>query len=353
MLFSILVPVFNVEDYLEECVESVLKQSYTNYELLLIDDGSTDSSGVICDEYAKSDSRIKVFHKHNEGQLLTRRYAIEKSQGQYILFLDSDDMWMQGLLQMVYDTIVEFNADMVLYWFMRVDDDGHFVEEPNKPFKDYSIFTKENELSIFSEIAKGANLNSLCTKAVSREIIDFTTDYSECRVTVGEDLLQSLEFFRNAEKIVYRDTAYYLYRQRVNSVTRRFSPQYIVDRDYVRHAVYECLCEMGYDTPANQKAFFMYYLSHVVLDHVIMLSTSTIPYGETKKYLDFMRDMDFYHRAIAMKSYSHLPFRKAIVFLMFHNKLDRPLMHVIRAMHTISQHFLKPSQSAGVSNKGK
>ena len=91
ILFSIVMPVFNVEKYVREAIYSVINQNYQNYELILVDDGSTDSSGIICDEYAKNNAKIKTFHKKNGGLSDARNYGIKKSDGRYIVLLDSDD----------------------------------------------------------------------------------------------------------------------------------------------------------------------------------------------------------------------------------------------------------------------
>lgn len=90
-LLTIIVPVYNVEPYLSDCIESILSQSFDNFELLLIDDGSTDSSGEICDRYAKSDKRIRVFHTENQGVSSARNRGLDEARGKYISFVDSDD----------------------------------------------------------------------------------------------------------------------------------------------------------------------------------------------------------------------------------------------------------------------
>lgn len=117
-LISIIVPVYNVEKYIKDCLESVLTQTYTNFEVLVIDDGSKDSSGKICDEYAKKDSRFKVIHKENEGVSATRNVALDIAKGKYITFLDSDDILLDNALEIMHSEIIETNADVsVLGWY--------------------------------------------------------------------------------------------------------------------------------------------------------------------------------------------------------------------------------------------
>ena len=111
-LISVIIPVYNVEQYLEKCLNSVINQTYKNLEIILVDDGSTDSSDQICDEYAKEDSRIMVTHKKNEGVAATRNLGISKSNGEYITFVDSDDFVDKDYINMLYKEIKNNNCDI-------------------------------------------------------------------------------------------------------------------------------------------------------------------------------------------------------------------------------------------------
>ena len=102
---SIIVPVYNVELYLEKCIESIINQTYTNIEIILVDDGATDSSGNICDLYSKKDSRIKVIHKRNGGLSDARNVGIEKAVGQYLMFVDSDDYIDKTMCEKLYNAL--------------------------------------------------------------------------------------------------------------------------------------------------------------------------------------------------------------------------------------------------------
>lgn len=112
-LISIIVPVYNTEKYLDQCIQSVLAQTYTNWELLLIDDGSTDSSGAICDKYAAEDKRIRVFHKENGGVSSARNLGLDNAQGEWISFVDADDWIDKQCYQMVLDAHTDDEVDLV------------------------------------------------------------------------------------------------------------------------------------------------------------------------------------------------------------------------------------------------
>ena len=120
-LISVIVPVYNTEKYLHRCVDSIINQTYQNLEIILVDDGSTDSSGCICDEYAKKDERIKVIHKENAGQGVARNIALEYASGEYVGFVDSDDWIDPRMYQTLYTYAVKDQSDIVvcgryLYW---------------------------------------------------------------------------------------------------------------------------------------------------------------------------------------------------------------------------------------------
>ena len=112
-LVSIIVPVYNVEQYLEKCVNSIINQSYKNLEIILVDDGATDNSGKICDELAKLDNRIKVYHKENGGLSDARNYGVERATGEYIGFVDSDDYIDPKMYEKLYEAIKKENVDVV------------------------------------------------------------------------------------------------------------------------------------------------------------------------------------------------------------------------------------------------
>lgn len=112
---SVIVPVYNTEKYLEECIQSVLNQSFTDFELLLVDDGSTDQSGLICDKYAEQDSRIRVFHQKNGGVSKARKTGVENSMSEFICFVDADDMLLDDALKVMYENMSD-DIDIVITW---------------------------------------------------------------------------------------------------------------------------------------------------------------------------------------------------------------------------------------------
>ena len=213
ILFSFIIPVYNVEKYLSACLDSVINQTYTNWEAILIDDGSNDNSATICDKYSAIEERIKVFHRKNVGSLMARRFGISQAQGQYFLFIDSDDMLNSKLLEKVNKIIKCSNSDMIIYQFQHF---GKYVNK-NSPivFKNGTIIeeSSSNKEQLWRKIISGNKLNYLWLKAVNRSIVDFDTDYQQYAfMKSGTDLMQSMALLDNATKIYFSDEILYYYR---------------------------------------------------------------------------------------------------------------------------------------------
>lgn len=136
-LVSVIIPVYNVEKYLEECIDSVINQTYKNIEVILVDDGSTDSSGDICDEYVKKDSRITVIHKENEGTAVARNLGMENASGEWFYFPDSDDYLELNMLSELVCTALKKQADIVFFDARSFTDDGTDVRQSYMAKNDY------------------------------------------------------------------------------------------------------------------------------------------------------------------------------------------------------------------------
>ena len=259
--YSILIPVYNVEKYLRECIDSVLNQTYQNFEIIIIDDGSTDSSGDICDAYAKRDARVKVYHQNNQGLIMARRNAIAHATGDIYLFLDSDDYWDSDLLQIIDSVFSRFSCDMVIFNYKRVTKNA--ITKQNAIFGDMQIFDNNNKHILFEEIITSSSLNNLWLKAVRSAIVDSDNDYSGQKIKHAEDLLQSLPLIYRA-KIVYIDRALYNYRMNPESITNLPNVNEFIDISIVREKLLEYLKLLGYDTESNIRLFNIFYCTSMI-----------------------------------------------------------------------------------------
>ena len=214
--FSVIVPVYNTEKYLDEAVQSVLAQTESSFELLLIDDGSTDGSVAICDKWAQQDNRIHAIHQSNKGQIAARECGIKHACGEYVVFLDSDDLLDINTLECLSNEIDDNQPDCLVYGFQLFDD--------NKYGKVYCDETKRiitNANDFYQIIISDSSYNSLCRKSFRKAIIN-NYDYSKSYgLRFGEDLVQSVYILQNCHKVIFLNKVLYYYRSVLSSVTHR------------------------------------------------------------------------------------------------------------------------------------
>ena len=188
-MYSILIPVYNTSKYLRQCLDSVLKQEIDDYEVIIVNDGSTDNSLEICNEYASIDSRFTVINQKNTGLLLTRRVGINYSKGNFLLFLDSDDFWQPDTLTEINSALFQYNyPDIIIFGINKVDNGGRFLGRVITDLP-YGIITENRKYkdTILKILVSTDNLNSLCTKVIKREIVDVENDYSSlAQLSYGE-----------------------------------------------------------------------------------------------------------------------------------------------------------------------
>lgn len=215
-LISIIVPVYNVENYLKECIESLINQSYSNTEILLIDDGSTDNSGIICDEYQKVDSRITVYHKKNGGLSDARNYGIERMNGNYVTFVDSDDFISIYTLEIMYEVAINHNSDLVFTKnAVRFNDGDRVIVANNNNIEGITKLFSQDDILEYSFYQK-SNVTGAPGKLFSKKIFE-----DGLRFPYGvyfEDLATTYKFIMRANRIVMIDTPLYAYRMRNDSI---------------------------------------------------------------------------------------------------------------------------------------
>ena len=181
-LISIIVPVFNTEKYLDKCIQSILGQTYSNIELLLIDDGSTDSSGAICDKYVTQDSRVRVFHKPNEGVPIARNWGLDNAKGEWITFVDSDDWIDTDMYEKMYNAVMQNKADMVSCDLLMEHKDYSRIFSYNNKYDDHQLM-----YDCLVPISVG--YFAMWNKLVSREVYD----RGGIRASIGPNMWEDVE----------------------------------------------------------------------------------------------------------------------------------------------------------------
>lgn len=234
MKISIVIPVYNVEKYLTECIESVLCQNFDDFEIILVNDGSTDSSGMICEAYTKQyQDKIKLIQQSNSGLLLARRVGFGVATGEVVMSLDSDDKLRQGALRRINEVFSEYKVDLVLFKYSRKENFSSAGVEP--PFNESRYFDTSNIEELRYRLCSSSTLNPMWIKAIRREFIGSDFDYSKyAGLSYGEDLLQSLPVFDSISSAYYINESLYYYRVNYSSLTKRFTDEQVRSRGIVR-----------------------------------------------------------------------------------------------------------------------
>lgn len=220
-LISVIIPVYNVEQYLNRCMDSIINQTYRNLEIILIDDGSTDNSGKICDEYKLKDNRIKVIHKENGGVSSARNVGLDIAKGNYIGFVDSDDYIENDMYEILYELLVRNKTDI------SCCNKFVFNKNKNKFITSESFPTKDGILSFDDILNDPKHDFYIWNKLFNKNLIEHIR-FNE-QLTLGEDLIFTYEVLKKMNKIVFYKKPKYYYCDNSNSITRTriFKEEYI------------------------------------------------------------------------------------------------------------------------------
>ena len=236
-LISVIIPVYNVEKYLRECVDSVLNQTYDNFEIILIDDGSTDSSGKICDEYACNDARITVVHKENGGLSSARNAGAEKASGKYIYYLDSDDYIDNETFSSLVKNAEENSSDIVFFSAFSFIDGGGEAKQ-NYVYK--NEYKTDSGRNVFDRLIKNGEFHSAVPLLFFKNEFIKKNGLSFIDGMYHEDMIYTFEAFMSASCVSYINECFYKRRYRADSImTSRKSEKYFNDMSRVYYTVSE------------------------------------------------------------------------------------------------------------------
>ena len=270
-LISVIIPVYNVEQYLEECIESILKQTYGNLDIILVDDGSKDNSGEMCDRYAGKDRRIRVLHKENGGLMSAWKAGVEIARGEYLVFVDSDD-WVEGnMIEELVKQAAGVSKEMVC---------SNYIIE--KTYKKQSVkikqsmvpkvyHRKEIETELFPYLLGVERRRihaSRCMKLISKELILDNLQYTNPLITMGEDLNIMFPALLDTERLVVLEEGFfYHYRFVDESMVHKYQPQlkekitllYLTLREIIQQKVKERKEEF-LENLKKEFVFLMFYV---------------------------------------------------------------------------------------------
>lgn len=274
-LISIIVPVYNAENYLEDCVESLLQQSYKNIEFILVDDGSTDASAEICDIYSRKDTRVTVIHKENEGQAEARNIGVQYSHGQFIGFADDDDILDPEMFEILYKNMIEYNVDISACCRLYVEKDRSFKRNT---FSSGLIDGHEFVTNILrGEGASGA----VWDKLFKREILE---KYKFPKGEQFEDYWVVLRAMCEYRKIYFDDRALYRWIIRDNSQSHKLTLRQIGSYYRVANSLMEYFIQNGMpDGIVQASQYNLFRVCNGIIGRILRVNVAET--GLLKKYV--------------------------------------------------------------------
>lgn len=243
-LITIVLPIYNVEKYLNRCIESIVTQTYTNLEIILVDDGSLDNSPVICDDWAKKDARIRVIHKQNEGAGIARNTGLEKASGEYICFFDSDDYIETNTIEKLYNAIKKHDCEAVIFGFNKQDKDGNITKII--PPGDRLFYSDEQVINEFLPdlIAPKFQSNQRFYMSIwlfmysMEKIKKFNWKFVSERKLFSEDVYSLLQLFSYIKKVAVLPEPLYYYCENTASLSKSYIPdRYIKIKNFYLESI--------------------------------------------------------------------------------------------------------------------
>ena len=267
-LISVIVPVYKVEKYLDQCVSSILNQTYNNLEVILVDDGSPDNCPAMCDEWSRRDSRVRVIHKPNGGPDTARNAGLDVARGEYVGTIDSDDFIAPNMYEKLYALLAENDADISMCEFVQVDEEGHQLDKQKYEMKD-EILSREDMLQKFCNNEIRVNhcysWNKLYRAELFREL--------RFRGGIHEDTGTLHRIFGECRKIVISSEQLCFYRQRAGSITDTVRNHSFSYRSFKGHMEafqdrYECFQQLNMPEAANNALLATLGMLRYALHHV-------------------------------------------------------------------------------------
>ena len=259
---SILMPVYNAEKYLNETIDTIKNQSFSNWELIIVDDGSIDNSKEICTKLMNDDKRIKYIFQENLGVSHTRNVALENAQGKYIVFVDSDDLIHEDYLKILINSIEKNNSDISVCNFIerKISNTGK-VDDINREFSPKEVMEMSEMKDYIMDFGNSGLLNPLWNKIYKNQIIKENNITFDEKVETGEDFIFNLQYFRKVKKISFiKDSLYYYIRRNNNSITYKYIEN-MYEKGWEIHWLLESfLKDMGF---YNEENAYVLYGNHL------------------------------------------------------------------------------------------
>lgn len=262
MKVSVIIAAYNIEDYIGRCLKSVIQQTLTDIDIIVVNDGSTDNTLSIINDIAQKDNRIKVINKKNAGLIEARKSGFKVSNGEYILFIDGDDWLERGCLKRLYDKAKKSDADIVIY-------NAFYSYDNKKELLDIFKIKNTTKVDFLKELFLG-NINpSIWSKFISRKFLNLNNFKFPSNISYAEDLATVSNMFMNTPKIILCKESLYNYYQRSNSITK-ISNDKILEIDKAINFIEDKLIENKLKKIYEKEFEYLTYM-HMFISKVIMI----------------------------------------------------------------------------------
>ena len=312
-LISVIVPVYNVEDYIEKCLDSIINQTYNNLQIIIVDDGSPDDSGKICDDYAKKDSRITVLHKENGGVSFARNIGLQNATGNWVTFVDSDDWIKNDYIEQLLKIAKQDNADVVLCGYNRVN---------NTARQEINATGGKDTFSLSEYLIKTLNPQTgfgFChMKLIKKDCIQ-NLRFDE-NLVVGEDALFNMQLSKNIKKAVFYKKALYNYRNNSNSVVKRYDDNYA--KKYLE-SMKKCkeYITSNYTDSKIKQNYYNYVAYHVML---VAVNYCFHPENKNKHKIKLLKEIcsyDIFKEGILNSNFENISLTRKVTLFTLKHKL--------------------------------
>ena len=341
---SIIVPIYNVEKYLPCCIDSLLNQKFTDTEIILVNDGSSDDSPALCDEYAKRDHRIRVVHKQNEGAGYARNSGLEVALGEYIAFVDSDDYVELDAYQNLYSIAAEKKTDVIYFACQYIDKHGNIWREPIS-CKEKRYHTERDIRGLMLDmIANPPNEKndmyiqcSVWSGLYRHDIIknhELRFQNEKEKLTGGEDLLFNLDYLLHSSNVITIPDVFYNYRMNVLSLTQKVRPDRILKNYFLYQSLLDMLEKNNFGKEGYLRATRLFIgISRKYIRYYIQ---STLSKKEKMNWLKEVANYHYWKDITASYPYWRLPLMYAIHFFLLQKRFYR-LLYFYSSLKSISK----------------
>lgn len=332
IIISIIIPAYNVQKHIEECIKSVEKQTYKNFEIIIINDGSIDNTKIICEKLQKEYKNIILINQKNAGVSASRNAGIDKAKGNYIMFIDSDDFIENNMLEKM---IKNQNSDLIISNYKKYYSEKNIIYNTAVEEK---LYSKKEILEDFWKLYNSSLINSPCFRLYKRNIIIDNSIKFDLNYELGEDLIFNLEYIDKCKSIKIVEDYLYNYRYSINSLTTKYREDYLEIQFKLINYIKKFLINNNKYDQKNQEELNK-NICDIIVSSVqnLFLESSNLTQKETKnkltEYLS-LKEIELFktvkYNQISLKIIKYLILRKRVNTIIIYSKIKEFLKGVIR-----------------------